>query len=223
MTNFRNAVFLSTALVFGTTGATFAQETATPAETETAVEAEAVETQSDGDEAAATEENKTDLSLGEEAQPEPVIGQLYVKEAVGDWQMRCVKGEEGTEDPCQMYQLMDDGEGSPVAEVSIFRLKDGGRAKAGATIVVPLETSLPQQITLSVDGGNARRYPYSFCSQVGCYARVGFTSEDIASFKRGNAATVTIVPALAPDQKVELALSLTGFTAAYDNVSIVEQ
>ena len=222
MTNFCNAVFLSTVLVFGTTGANFAQETATPAETETAVEAEAVETQSDGDEAAATEENKTDLSLGEEAQPEPVVGQLYVKEAVGDWQMRCVKGEEGTADPCQMYQLMDDGEGSPVAEVSIFRLKDGGRAKAGATIVVPLETSLPQQITLSVDGGKARRYPYSFCSQVGCYARIGFTSEDIASFKRGNAATVTIVPALAPDQKVELVLSLTGFTAAYDNASIVE-
>jgi invasion protein IalB len=117
---------------------------------------------------------------------------------------------------------MDDGEGSPVAEVSIFRLKDGGRAKAGATIVVPLETALPQQITLSVDGGKARRYPYSFCSQVGCYARVGFTSEDIASFKLGNAATVTIVPALAPDQKVELVLSLTGFTAAYDNASIVE-
>jgi invasion protein IalB len=222
MSNFCNAVFLSTVLVFGTTGATFAQETATPAETETAIESEAVETQSDGGEAAATEENKTDLSLGEEAQPEPVVGQLYVKEAVGDWLMRCVKGEEGTEDPCQMYQLMDDGEGSPVAEVSIFRLKDGGRAKAGATIVVPLETSLPQQITLSVDGGKARRYPYSFCSQVGCYARVGFTSEDIASFKRGNAATVTIVPALAPDQKVELVLSLTGFTAAYDNASIVE-
>ena len=89
-------------------------------------------------------------------------------------------------------------------------------------VVVPLETALPQQITLSVDGGKARRYPYSFCSQVGCYARVGFTSEDIASFKLGNAATVTIVPALAPDQKVELVLSLTGFTAAYDNASIVE-
>jgi invasion protein IalB len=152
-----------------------------------------------------------------------VVGQTFVKEVIGDWQLRCVKGEEDTKDTCQMYQLMDDGQGSPIAEVSIFRLENGGRAKAGSTIIVPLETALQQQITISVDGGQTRRYPYSFCNQVGCYARVGFTSEDIANFKRGNAAKVTIVPALAPDNKVELILSLTGFTVAYDKVSIAKQ
>jgi invasion protein IalB len=104
----------------------------------------------------------------------------------------------------------------------MFRLKDAGKAQAGGTIVVPLETSLPQQLTITVDGGKARRYPYSFCNQVGCFARIGLTAEDVASFKRGNAATMTIVPALAQDQKVELTLSLTGFTAAYDKVSVVE-
>ena len=122
-----------------------------------------------------------------------------------------------------MYQLMDDGQGAPVAEVSLFRLPAGGKAEAGATIVVPLETALPQQLTLSVDGGNARRYPYAFCNPVGCYARLGLTPDDVAAFKRGNEAVITIVPALAPDQKVELSLSLTGFTKSYDQVSIIEQ
>lgn len=211
MTKFRNAVFLSSALMVGSMGAAFAQETAQPAEdgTQTAQE-----------DAAPTLESQ--LSLGEDANAVPTVGQTYTSEIVGDWEMRCVKAEEGTEDPCQMYQLIDDGEGTPVAEFSLFRLPSG-QAKAGATLVVPLETSLPQQVTITVDGGSARRYPYAFCNPVGCYARIGFTENDVNAFKRGNGALITIIPALAPDQKVELEMSLTGFTAAFDKVSTVQQ
>jgi invasion protein IalB len=53
--------------------------------------------------------------------------------------------------------------------------------------------------------------------------RLGLTKEDVASFKRGKSAVITIVPALAPDQKVELELSLEGFTASYKEVSVIEQ
>ena len=122
-----------------------------------------------------------------------------------------------------MYQLMNDGQGAPVAEVSLFRLPAGGKAVAGATIIVPLETSLPSQVTLAIDGGKARRYPYAFCNPIGCYVRLGLTGDDVAAFKRGNEAVMTIVPALAPDQKVELTLSLTGFTASYEKVSVLDQ
>jgi invasion protein IalB len=212
MTKFRNAVFLTSTLLVASMGTAFAQETAQP------VEGEAQEAQED---AASTVESQ--LSLGEDANANPAVGQTYTREIVGDWEMRCIKQEEGKEDPCQMYQLIDDGEGTPVAEFSLFRLPGSGQAKAGATLVVPLETSLPQQVTITVDGGNARRYPYAFCNQIGCYARIGFTDNDVNAFKRGNAALITIVPALAQDQKVELDLSLTGFTAAFDKVSTVEQ
>ncbi|MEL7092667.1 MAG: invasion associated locus B family protein [Pseudomonadota bacterium] len=162
------------------------------------------------------------LSLGEPADDTPQIGQSYVSEKIGDWDMRCIRTEEET-DPCQMYQLMSDAEGTPVAEISIFRLPEGGRAVAGATIIVPLETSLPQQLTMAVDGGQARRYPYSFCNQIGCYARVGLTAPEIDAFKRGNSATLTLVPALAPDQSVELTMSLSGFTASFDQTAVVQQ
>ncbi|WP_299627548.1 invasion associated locus B family protein [uncultured Tateyamaria sp.] len=161
------------------------------------------------------------LSLGQDANTEPQIGQNYIAETIGDWDMRCVKTEDGN-DPCQMYQLMSDEDGTPVAEISIFRLPDGGRAEAGATIIVPLETSLPQQLTIQVDAGTPRRYPFAFCNPIGCFSRVGLVPEEVASFKRGNAATVTIVPALAPDQQVKLTMSLSGFTAAYDKVTIAE-
>lgn len=162
------------------------------------------------------------LSLGEDADKDPEVGKPYTQETIGAWEMRCIKTESEV-DPCQMYQLLDDGQGAPVAEISLFRLPDGGRAQAGATIVVPLETSLPQQLTISVDGGKARRYPYAFCNPVGCYARLGLTADDVAAFKRGKQAEITIVPALAPDQQVKLALSLDGFTASYGKVSVVDQ
>ncbi len=161
------------------------------------------------------------LSLGEEADKDPELGKPFTRETIGAWEMRCIKVEEGQEEPCQMYQLMDDGQGAPVAEVSLFRLPSGGKAVAGATIIVPLETALPAQLTVSIDGGKARRYPYAFCNPVGCYVRLGLTADDINAFKRGNEATMTIVPALAPDQKVNLKLSLTGFTASYDQVSVL--
>lgn len=162
------------------------------------------------------------LSFGEPTRETAEIGQTYTDEVIGDWEMRCIKTE-AEEDPCQMYQLMDDGQGQPVAEMSLFRLPEGGRAIAGATLVVPLETALPQQVSVSVDGGKARRYPYAFCNPVGCYARMGLTAPDIAAFKAGNQAVLTIVPALAPDQKVNLTLSLTGFTASFDRVSVIDQ
>ena len=162
------------------------------------------------------------LSLGEEATEEAGIGQPYTKETVGAWDLRCIRTETG-DDPCQMYQLLMDDQGAPVAEFSLFRLPAGGKAEAGATVVVPLETSLQQQLTIQVDDGQARRYPFAFCNPVGCYVRLGMTPQDIASYKRGNAARLSIVPVLAPDQKVELNLSLEGFTASYDKVSTLEQ
>lgn len=163
-----------------------------------------------------------DLSMGEDAAAapsgEPGAGQTYVAETFGDWEMRCVKAGDG-KDPCQLYQLLEDESGNSVAEMSIFGLPEGQQAAAGATIITPLETLLTKQLTLSVDGGAGKRYPYTFCNQVGCFARVGFTSAEIAQFKKGASATLTIVPAAAPDQAVKLTVSLSGFTAGYDAVN----
>jgi len=119
----------------------------------------------------------------------------------------------------QMYQLMSDEEGNDVAEIAIVSLPNGDRAVAGATIVVPLDTLLTEQITLRVDGGQARRFPFNFCNLGGCVTRLGLTSQDVALFKRGAEATLSMVPAAAPDQTVTVTMSLSGFTAAFDAVS----
>ncbi len=159
-----------------------------------------------------------DLDLGEPVGPQ--VGQPYVLQTFGDWAMRCVKAAEGRNDPCNLYQLLTDENGAAVAEFNLFRLPEGSRAAAGATVVVPLETLLTQQLMLTVDGGEARRYPFTFCNAAGCVARLGFTQAEVEQFKAGSAATVRLVPAAAPTEEVLLNLSLSGFTAGFEGVVI---
>lgn len=161
------------------------------------------------------------LDLGKPVDTGPRVGDRYSREAYGDWQMACVKTE-GETDPCSLLQVLADPGGNPMAEFSLFRLANGGAAIAGATVIVPLETLLPAQLTIAVDGGVAKRYNYTFCNPVGCIAQIGFTEDDVAAFKRGAKATLTLVPAPAPDQQINLELSLKGFTAGYAAVDVVE-
>ena len=150
---------------------------------------------------------------GQDAQAADGLGETYVREEFTDWQMRCVRAPEGQPEPCQLYQLLRDDSDNPVAEISMFGLPDGGQATAGATVITPLETLLSEQLTVQVDGGQAKRYPFTWCSAIGCFARIGFTDAEIATFRRGNEASISIVPVAAPDQRVDLAMSLAGFTA----------
>lgn len=160
------------------------------------------------------------LSTGEPVDTTRQPGDTYFKEEFGDWALRCVVRAEGP-DSCQMYQLLSNAEDVPIAEFTIFRLPEGSEAVAAATVIVPLETLLQNQLSITVDGESGKRYPFAFCNQNGCYARLGLVDEDIAAFKRGSEATLTIVPAAAPDQRVNVTLSLDGFTAAFDSPDIL--
>jgi invasion protein IalB len=157
------------------------------------------------------------LSTGEVI-TEDGIGESYIGNTHGDWEMVCVRDDDGP-DPCQMYQLLRDSEGNATAEVTMFPLPPGGEAVAGATILTPLETLLTAQLVMQVDGGAAKRYPFTFCAVIGCIARVGFTAEEVDAFRRGARATWSLVPVAAPDQSVDLNMSLIGFTAAFDELS----
>ena len=167
------------------------------------------------------------------ANPDPVEGldtgrevpqdkaDSYIKATYDDWQLKCFRT--GTEeDLCQMYQLLTEESGNPVAEFSLYKLANAGTVVAGATIAAPLGTLLTEEIKLSVDGGKAKSYEYSFCTMGGCFARIGLTQADVDALKRGVKATLEIVPAQAPDQTVRIDASLAGFTAAYDAASELE-
>ena len=155
------------------------------------------------------------LDMGEQVQGDD----SYIKETYDAWQLQCFRTD-AEEDPCQMYQLLREDAGNPVAEFSLFKLPEGSPAAAGATIVVPLGTLLPQGLRILVDDAKAKVYNFSFCSMVGCFARIGFTGAEVEAFKTGQEAQLVIVPAQAPDERVLIKASLKGFTAAYENVSV---
>jgi invasion protein IalB len=152
----------------------------------------------------------TELNMGQNVAN---VAEPYVKSTHGDWQLRCIRTQDGS-DPCEIYQLLKDAKGNSVAEITMVALPDGGQAVAGATVIVPLETLLPQELRLAIDGGTPKSYPYSFCATVGCFSRIGFTGEEIEKMKKGNKATISVVPIAAPDKIVSVDISLKGFTDA---------
>lgn len=148
------------------------------------------------------------------------VGETYTAAEFGDWQQRCARS--GTDaDPCQLYQLLKDDAGTAVAEITVFGLPEGtgGEAEAGATFIAPLETLLTAGLTLQIDAGKPKVYPFAFCADMGCVIRLGFTPAEIETMKMGNKMTATIVPFVAQDERVNLNVSLTGFTKGYEAVN----
>lgn len=161
------------------------------------------------------------LDMGQPTDGSPKLGERYSKEKIGDWDLACIKTET-EQDPCSLLQILHDDKNNPMAEFSMFRIEGNSQAVAGATVIVPLETLLPAQLSISVDGAPGKRYNYSFCNPYGCVAQIGLTQADIDAFKGGKEASLSLVPAPAPDQVVTLKLSLKGFTAGYDKVDVVK-
>jgi invasion protein IalB len=159
----------------------------------------------------------TDLSLGQTEGGG--IGATYTAATFEDWEQRCVRTESGA-DPCQLYKLLKDGDGNNVAELTIFGLPEGseGPAAAGATFIAPLETLLTTGMRMQIDESPSKVYPFTFCAEIGCVVRLGFTAEEIAQMKQGANAVISIVPFVAPDQNVTLTVSLKGFTAGLEAV-----
>ncbi|MDB6453341.1 invasion associated locus B family protein [Falsirhodobacter sp. 20TX0035] len=164
--------------------------------------------------ATADDASGQDLNMGQTAEDQ---NPMKVAGTFGSWEQRCIADEAG-KDRCQLYQLLKDKDGNNVAEFSMFNLPAGQQAAAGATVIVPLETLLTANLSLKIDSSPAKVYPYTWCSTVGCVARIGFTQAEVDALKKGSAAQLTLVPVVAPDQKVVLDLSLSGFTAGYDAV-----
>lgn len=214
----RTSAALVVALVTlaGGAGGVLAQESSSPAQPA----AEAPATEAPAAEAPASEtpaaEAPAEAAPAEaapaaEAPAEPQVGQAYARSTHGDWTLRCMKTESGN-DPCELYQLLRDANNAPVAEASVLPMT--GPVQAVITFIAPLETDLQAGLGLQIDSGKEARYPFMLCAQVGCISRIGLNEAELAPLKRGNKATVSVLPFGAPkEQLVKLDLSLKGFTA----------
>ena len=146
----------------------------------------------------------------------------YLKETHGDWEIRCILPQ-GARERCQIYQKLSEATGNEVGEINIFVIEPGEGAVAGAVIITPLGTLLTSQLALKIGDLDRKRYPFAWCTQVGCVARIGLTVTELAAFKQSSQAAITIVSVSTPDTPVVLAISLKGFAAAFAAMQAANQ
>lgn len=190
-------------------------ETTAKAAAETAAQPEAATPEATPEASAASEFPTADEQT-QSADAPVAEGQEYIKEVHGDWQIRCVKGQE--DKTCSLYQLLKDADGNSVAEFNMVALPKGGKAISGITFISPLGTLLSAKVSMRIDAGKARAYEFNWCEKAGCVARFGLVASDVNALKRGNAATVTI-RSIASDKPITLKVSLKGITAGWKAIS----
>lgn len=152
-----------------------------------------------------------------QAQPSAPAGAAPVLRGThGNWEIRCI----GQSD-CVMTQMHQRGPNSADAVFTVIKPQgmtdpQGNRIEAFAEIVVPLGVYLPGGLGLKVDDQPARAAPFERCISEGCVVRAPISSSMIEAMRRGSTATIVIFSA--PEQPVQIPISLSGFTAAFQAI-----
>jgi invasion protein IalB len=148
------------------------------------------------------------------------VGSYYTHSMHGDWQLRCLRTQDG-KDPCELYQLLRDDQQTPVAEFSVIPYS--GEAAAIINFVAPLETDLEAGMAMQIDSGETKRYPFMVCAPIGCVSRLGVTQAELDAMKNGKSGTVSLLPfgSNPQEDRVQLTVSLSGFTAGYSELQKV--
>ncbi len=132
----------------------------------------------------------------------------------GDWQIRCP----GESNRCVLFVPAFDPEGNEVANITFQALPEDSAAVLGTVVVTPLLTLLPRGLTMGVDDGVPASYPYGWCDPAGCYSRFGMTAGQVDAMKAGTNAYLRIFTIVNPDTEILANISLTGFTAAVEDL-----
>ncbi len=148
------------------------------------------------------------------APPKVKVGQTYTAETYDSWEMLCVKTEKGPE-PCEIGQLVLDAKSNPISDIRVFPLQPGSQVIAGATMVIPLGVQLSDGLIFGVDKKKGKQYPYAFCNNIGCIARIGFTAIELQNMRTGKEGKLQFTMANNPQNPIVLAFSLKGFAKAY--------
>jgi len=84
-------------------------------------------------------------------------------------------------------------------------------------LALPHGLNLLEGVKLSIDSGDVRTYPIHTADVNGAYANIALTDEMSAGMREGNILSLNVVASSA--SVIELQLSLSGFSAAYDLLS----
>ncbi|MDE0305314.1 MAG: invasion associated locus B family protein [Albidovulum sp.] len=157
---------------------------------------------------------------GELAVGKPVVrqvGEIYTRAVHGDWVVNCLYSGKDTEN-CNMQQLVIDKRGDRIARIEVFDVPDVAYLGAGANITTPLGTLLEANLVLAVGKTPAKTYPFKYCLENGCVARLAFTTAEVELLRKSKTMILTIRSVYLPDEPTSGVVSLDGFTAGFAEV-----
>ncbi|GJL81791.1 MAG: invasion associated locus B family protein [marine bacterium B5-7] len=133
-----------------------------------------------------------------------------------DWALRCRTNSESGLKSCTLFQRLVVNDSKQVAlntSIGFLRAEDTGNVVPVAVFTIPLGVYLLDGATLQVDKTEPVKLDIERCYPRGCQAGLVLTDEFVARFKAGSNAVMTIKQSR--DEPVELAISLSGFSAGY--------
>ena len=162
-------------------------------------------------------EEADSLSIDDTMMSEPQKTEPYIKERFKNWTLKCIKPVNSIE-RCEANQIIFNQKQQPVAEISIIKLPKGQVAAAAATIIVPLETILPEGLVLAIQELEPKKYQFKFCNSLGCYSQIGLTDNEVDALKRKEKASIFLKHISSGDQQIVIPMSLDGFTKIFSNL-----
>ncbi len=137
-------------------------------------------------------------------------------EAYKDWLVACVE-QEGVK-RCEMKQTLINQNQQTVA---VFSAVKQGKNDTLMQIALPHLLDLTVPVKMTVDGKLIKNLPYKFCNQAACFVLMENDKQVTDAFKVGTAGEVEVQ--VMNGQQMKLGFSLSGFSAAMDNLPAVDK
>ncbi len=133
-----------------------------------------------------------------------------------DWEVRCPTGAQAPANACTMTQLVNnpDSDQPLMRVVMAYPPEIDGPAMV---FILPLGVRLAPGLQLTIDNGEPINFPYQVCQQQGCRADLPVKESLRQKMRNGSTATVSLIGPRG--ERLDLPVSLLGFTAANDRIA----
>lgn len=149
------------------------------------------------------------FSFAGNAQAKPEHGKKFK-----DWTVVCEKLPSTQQEICNIFQNVTNDKEKVVMQIAIGYAPNS--TKPQALITLPLGVLLPPGAEFKGGTAKAVRVPFGVCVKNGCVAIAELTPEMIKGMKNGTKGGVKF--AASQKQVIEIPISLSGFTAAFNSL-----
>jgi len=142
-----------------------------------------------------------------------VRAQGAVKNAFGDWQLRCETPAGAKVEQCALLQSVQ-ADDKPNVTLVVIVLKTADGKSRLLRVIAPLGVLLPAGLGLKIDQNDVGRAGFVRSLPTGCVAEVIMDDELLGKLRSGTAATFIVFQT--PEEGIGIPVSLNGFVKAFE-------